>query len=348
MAEAASVAESPAAKEAKSFAPQAFAAAEKLRNDAERAFDEDDVAGAQLLAERAIAAHARAFALARVAQAKASEESARKEHERLTSELTQIDAEQTRVAAEVRALEQRAQVVRETESLVPSKSADPAREKSRAEAAKALAIQAKLLCTGARLLVGTPATADETTTALGAAEEALTKLETALGAYPAPIDGASRARADCLRSLTLVRRARTPVTRAPGAADALLTALSASSALGPLRDDRGVVVTLRAGLFHNNDLTADGRRAVVDLAGHAAGANGVPMAVVVHQDRDGKAEDSAAEARGRAVETALREAGVIKVATVQAGTRAPLVDPRGASRSRNARVELVFVTPEAL
>ena len=44
----------------------------------------------------------------------------------------------------------------------------------------------------------------------------------------------------------------------------------------------------------------------------------------------------------------LRAAQVQRVEPVLAGARAPLVDPAGRERGRNARVEIIFVTPQSL
>src|SRR5262245_25324737 len=69
LSEADSVAASPAAKDAKTYAPSAFAAAEKLLKEAHEALENDRSAHAQILAEQAIAAFEEAVALARVARA---------------------------------------------------------------------------------------------------------------------------------------------------------------------------------------------------------------------------------------------------------------------------------------
>lgn len=346
LAEAAAVASSPAAKDARLLAPQAYAQAEKLRADADRAFEEGDLAGSQLLAERAMAAHAEAFALARAARAEELQKKGDQALAERRRELAVLEADQQRVDSEVRALEGKVRVAREAEAIVPSGKADPDRERARLEAARTLVLQGKLLCTAARLLVGDGAAQgnppDEALAPLGSAEEALSRIEGELAGPKAPIDGASRVRADCLAALALARRSRASTTRAGGGADALLAALSAAGAPAPSRDDRGVVVTLR-GVSRGNELTADARSTLLTLAKHAGG---VPVAVVVHQERDTSAEAARAKTESDAVARALRDGGVTRVATVLAGARWPVADPASTARSRNARVEIVFVTPE--
>jgi hypothetical protein len=351
LSQAAAVATSPSAKDAKALAPQAFARAEKLRVEADRAFDEGDLAGSQLLAERAIAAHAEAFALARSARGDEARKASESELGRLRTELATLEADHQRVDAELRALEGKVRVARDAESVVPSGKADPDRERARLEAARTLVLQGKLLCTAARLLVGDgPAkegAANEALTTLVAAEQALGAIESTLSGPKAPIDAASRVRADCLASLTLARRERTSVTRASGAADTLLSALSASGAPSPARDDRGVFVTLR-GVLRGNELAPEAKSTLSSLAKHAAGSPGVAVAVVVHQERDAPADAARAKAEAELVSKSLRDQGVTRIASVLAGARWPVADPSSNNRSRNARVEIVFVTPETL
>ncbi|HTN85210.1 MAG TPA: hypothetical protein VL242_16040, partial [Sorangium sp.] len=217
---------------------------------------------------------------------------------------------------------------------------------------------------GAQPTAAQPASAD-LVAQLDAATAAIRKLDAELAeiggsarAIPAPIDQASRARAGCLATLTAARRAATPVTRAPGAGDALLAELSAAGTWSPVRDDRGIVVTLR-GLFAGNALTKAGEARLRDLARVAAAHPSFPVAVVVHTDRDvSSREEPAWSARADAVVRALGPASGASAAGASpatqpiapfiAGSAAPVVDPGGTERARNARVEVVFVTPETL
>ena len=59
-------------------------------------------------------------------------------------------------------------------------------------------------------------------------------------------------------------------------------------------------------------------------------------------------EDASLKARADAVVAALKKKGVSRVTGIVAGAAAPVVDPLGKDKSRNARVEIVFVTPETL
>ncbi|WP_437678521.1 hypothetical protein [Sorangium sp. So ce131] len=199
---------------------------------------------------------------------------------------------------------------------------------------------------------------DEATAAIKRLDGDLAEASGSARPIPAPIDQASRARAGCLAVLTAARRAATPVTRAPGAGDALLADLSAAGTWSPARDDRGIVITLR-GLFAGNTLTKAGEARLRDLALVAAAHPSFPVAVVVHTDRDISArEEPAWTARADAVVRALRPAQSAPapgasppsppIEPFLAGSAAPVVDPAGSERARNARVEVVFVTPETL
>ncbi|WP_437572053.1 hypothetical protein [Sorangium sp. So ce542] len=409
-----------AAAESKRYAPGAFARAEKLRGDALAALDEKDRAGAQILGEHAVAAHAHAHAISRVARAEAAEAEAKAQRSTGEASLAGLEAEQARVAAEVDALDMRIKVARDAQPVVPSGKADADREKARLAAARSLALQARLLCGAARLLtasappgnpqpdgtqpsaapsdgvppggaqpsaappggvqpsaappggaqpsaappgVAQPGSAslaaqlDEATAAIKKLDADLAEAGVAGRAIPAPIDQASRARAGCLAALTAARRAATPVTRAPGAGDALLAELSAAGTWSPVRDDRGIVVTLR-GLFAGNALTKTGEARLRDLSRVAAAHPAFPVAVVVHTDREISArEEPAWAARADAVVRALDPAQgasaaaappAPRIAPFLAGSASPVVDPGGSERGRNARVEIVFVTPETL
>ncbi|WP_437939433.1 hypothetical protein [Sorangium sp. So ce341] len=394
-----------AAAESKRYAPGAFARAEKLRGDALAALDEKDRAGAQILGEQAVAAHAHAHAISRVARAEAAEAEAKAQRSAGEASLAGLEAEQARVAAEVDALDMRIKVARDAQPVVPSGKADADRERARLAAARSLALQARLLCGAARLLTapappGNPqpdgtqpsaaqpggpqpsaaqpgaaqpgaaqpsaaqpgsanlaAQLDEATAAIKKLDADLAEAGVAGRAIPAPIDQASRARAGCLAALTAARRAATPVTRAPGAGDALLAELSAAGTWSPVRDDRGIVITLR-GLFAGNALTKTGEARLRDLSRVAAAHPAFPVAVVVHTDREISArEEPAWAARADAVVRALDPAQgasaaaapqAPRIAPFLAGSAAPVVDPGGSERGRNARVEIVFVTPETL
>lgn len=405
LAEVEQVRGGPAAKEARALAPGSVAHAEKLGREANAAFEAGDTAGAQILAERALAAYAHASAVARIARAEASGRGSAEQESKARAELTGIEADQARVLAEAEALEARLKVAVDAQPVVPSGAADPEREKARVAAARALSLQARLLCSAGRLLLEraplsvaaaaspsppaatpapsapaasstaaapskpaappapaaassppsspaapaaqTPATA---ATRLEEATAALTKLDADLAAGgPAPIDQASRARAGCLAALTSIRRAATPVAKAPGSGDALLTALSAVGTWSPSRDDHGVSVTLR-GLFKGDALTPAGSARLAELGRIAAAHPTFPVVVVLHQDKEPAKKDAKAEraqaSRAELIVKALKAERAPRVESVLAGAALPVVSPEGADRARNARVEVVFVTPE--
>ncbi|HVY48449.1 MAG TPA: hypothetical protein VHB21_21320, partial [Minicystis sp.] len=337
----------------KAFAPAAFAHAEKLRAEARDAFDHGDPSGAQILAEHALAAYAHAQALARIARAERGAVDSDAKLKRAEGELGGLEAEQAHAAADADALELQIRVTRDAQAVVPSGKVDPERERARLAAARSLALQARLLCAAARLLTTTPggeasaarAAADPKIAAqLADATSAVDKLDDKLkpSATLAPIDEATRARAGCLAALTLVRRAATPVSRAPGVGDALLAELAAG-ALAPSRDDRGVVVTLRDA-FHGESLTPDAEKKLKDLARVAAAHPAFPVEVVVHGGTP-KGDEARAAAVAKAL-SAAAPGGKLRIEPVAAASASPVVDPAGPSRARNARVEIVFVTPE--
>ncbi|HZO15551.1 MAG TPA: hypothetical protein VFB62_19900 [Polyangiaceae bacterium] len=337
----------PAIKQARAHAPTAYALAEKLRKEAHQAFDAGDTAGAQILAERALAAYQQAVALARAVRAEEQRVDAVAEAGKAEKRLSQLDIEHQRAAADIAALENRLEALRGAEGAQPSGPAGAERERARAEAVASLRVQARLLCASARLLVATGKT---TGNELAQAERSLAELDALMGkASAAPIDHATRARADCLRALTLVRRAAEDKTRATGTGDALLDALSKAQLGTPRRDDRGVVVTLRDA-FAGEALSGGAEKTLDAIAKITKAHPGFPMLVVLHQTR---ALDAASERRwrerGDKLVAALKQRVNLPVGGPEiAGVASPLVDPKGKQAARNERVEIVFVTPQPM
>lgn len=338
--------------DAPTLAPQAFAIAEQELQLAKGAASSGDATGADLHADRAIAAYQHAVVLARLARA-TQDEAAANEALARASERTQAFAAQRRAMdREADDLDKKLRVAREAQLPPSSGPTDPERERARMVAAQSLAMQARLLCSAARLV-------SPDAPGLGDAETAVTSLEKELDTAKAkaPIDAAARARASCLTSLTKARRASS--AGSADQADILLSELSQSGAapktanaapadLAPSRDERGVVVTLRS-IFQGDKLTRDGEAAVKDLGRVAAAHPSFGVQVVVHDaERPSPSEVAVDQKRGDAVARALVEGGAAssKVKVEQAGARAPLVDPKDARRrDRNARVEVVFVAP---
>ncbi len=328
-----------AAKEAEQFSPQAFAHAEKLREQAEKAHVDDDIAGAQILSEHALAAFNHAFVLARLAKAQRRLALAESELADVQHRLRALDTEQQKVAAEADDLEMRTKVIRDALPLVPNEPASPEREKARWDAARSLAMQAQLLCAATRLVDPDAPAAREHTPALADLDQSLAARSAAV-----PIDEAIRLRSACLRSLTLARRPATRKAPAAGQADELLARLSEAGNLNPFRDDRGIVVVLRGVASAAGKLTPAGAERLAMLGRTAKAHPTFPVLVVVHSARGGADQDD--KARAEAVEKALEEAGAPTVEARVAGDAQPVVDrKRKGASARNERIEIVFVSP---
>jgi outer membrane protein OmpA-like peptidoglycan-associated protein len=339
MAEAESVRKAPAAETAASLAPEALAHAEKIRRDAEEAYQSGDLSAAQILGERAVAAYQHALVLARIAYATNTMNRARAALRAAEHTLAETDAEQKRVAAQADDLELRIKVIKDAVPVSPGGTADPAREQARLAAARSLALDAKLLCAAARMVGSDTPTLSKAQASVDELDKRLTEKP-----RPAPIDPAMRARAECLAALTAARR---PATQAStlGKSDELLSEISAMGGLAPVRDDRGVVVTLRD-LFAGAGLTREAQDRLAALGRVAKAHADFPVEVVVH----GAATKAAGADRQQAdlVAKALVEAGANqdRLFVEAAGTAHPLLDPAlSRAPSRNARVEIIFVDP---
>jgi hypothetical protein len=324
-----------AARETAALAPQAYLEADKTYRDAERAFDSGDRAGAQILGEQALAAYARAQVLARLARADSRLANASDRRTLAQKELEGVEAEQQHAAAEADDLEMRARVVRDALPLTPTEPASPDRERARLAAARAIALQARLLCVATQMLSSdTPGVID--------AFKSLDALDAALDAKPArtPIDEAVRLRSTCLAELTKVRRPGTIASVEAGKPDALLEDLG-KAGLEPARDDRGVIVVLRS-TFQENALTPEATQRVATLAQVARAHPDFPVLVVLHGLHGATARDTA---RNDTLVKALRDAGAPKVEGRVAGDALPVSPPHGPGAARNERVEIVFVAP---
>jgi flagellar motor protein MotB len=339
LAEMDSVRASAASQEGARLAPQAFAHAEEERTRAQKAYAAGDDLGAQIGADRAIAAYEHAFILARLARATHGLADANESLAAATDQAQRFAAARADVDREGQDLDKKVKIAKEAIALPSSAPADAAREAARLVAARALATQARLLC-GAARLVGAEATA------AADAEKDVTALETELATSPkhAPIDAAARARARCLTLLTQARR--TATTSAD--ADGLLAELSAAGGLDPSRDERGIVVTLR-NAFKGTVLTpeADGRLRELGRVGAAHPA--YALQVVLHDataPKPAEATDDTTRADAAARALVAGGATATKVKAETAGDRAPIVDPADAAhRARNARLDVVFVAP---
>lgn len=334
----------PSAASAASLAPQVFAMAEQERALAKKAYDEGHEVEAGLHAERALVTYQHAGVLARLQRADREAQAAEAALATKDDEARRLAAARAKVDAEGDALDKELKVVRARFAPPASGPADARREAARLVAARSLATQARLLC-GAARLVGA-------TTLLEEPEKRLDALDKTLDASAKPasraaaIDDAARARASCLDVLTRTRRAAD--RSGAGLADALLAELSAAGGWDPVRDERGVVVTLRDA-FHGDALTKEAEARLKELGRVLAAHPGDAAQVVVHDAvAPSKTEEAADQRRAEAAAKALSDAAGAnaKVKAFAAGARAPIVDPSDAARGRNARLEVVLVTPQ--
>jgi len=332
---------SPSVADGAKYAPQQFALAESERALAQKATRDGDDVAAGLYAGQAIATYTDALTLARLARATVEKDQASSDLARDEARAQKLAAERAEAEHEADQLEKKLKIAEETLAPATSGRADPQREAARLVAARALAAQARLLCGAARLLSPTLeglAVLDKEVDALDA------QIDKHVGG--APIDAAARARAGCLGLLTQARRTSdaSPQTEP----DALLSELSATGQYAPSRDERGVVVTLRDA-FKGTSLTPGATTAIADLGRVAAAHPGFAVQVVVHDATAPSAAEATADTqRAQAAAAALVGAGApaAHVKAETAGARAPLVDPQDARhRARNARLEVVFVSP---
>jgi hypothetical protein len=328
--------------QAADLAPEAMAHADKLRRDAEAAYASGDLAGAQIIAERSIAAYQHALVLVRVTRATDIANRAGLALKAAEQTLAQNEGEQKRVSAQADDIELRIKVIKDAAPLAATGPGDPAREQARMSSSRSLALDARLLCSAARMLA-------PETPALTAAQATSEELDKRLAASPrvAPIETAMRARAQCLAALTAARRTA-GTTSSLGKSDQLLAELSSMGGLAPVRDDRGVVVTVR-NMFTAAELTSGGREQIGALGRVAQSHPDFPVQVVVHSAK-GKGADARQEdkKRGDAVAKAMAEAGASgeRIAVETAGSAHPVLDPTVArAPSRSERVEIIFVDP---
>ncbi len=343
------------AREGAELAPETYARAEQERDLARRAHESADEVGSALHAEHAMAAYGHALAVARLSRASVEIADAKKSLDDATEHGQSLEASRAKLDQDAAELEKRAQVARERLFPAPSAAASGAREAARLSAARSLAIEARLLCSAASLIAsGTAGLAD----AVGNVAKLEQRLARplpgpALQASPergrnpqdaqsAPIDDAARARTACLEVLT---RARRTAAGDGGRADALLSELSASGGWEPVRDERGVIVTLR-GVFRGAQLTDDGASKLKDLGSIAAAHADFAVEIVVHDARTPAEKDDGDSRRAGAALQALVAGGAAssRTKTELAGARAPVVDPSDTKVSaRNERLDVVFV-----
>jgi len=322
------------AKNDKSLAPRAHARAQEALAEGQRADAAGDGTAAELHAERALGHLAEAAAISRSARATTDLARLGADLARLEDEAERAKVARTDLEREIGTLDLKLRIAKELALPSPGPAATKERDDARRKAIGALATEARLLCGAARLL-GAPAESLDGLEADAAGlppKAAGAGDKTALGPV---LDQATRLRAQCEAKLTGARRAGAET------ADADMSQLSGAG-FSPSRDERGVVVTLRPSWRDATLSEADGKK--LAALGQIAKASSVPVQVVVHEAR--AAAPSRAEQRVAAITKALGQGGLdaSRIATLNAGMNAPLVDPSDARlSSRNERVDVVFV-----
>jgi flagellar motor protein MotB len=332
------VARSAAVKDASAVAPQVVAHADSLRRQADAAYERGEIAAADILAERAVVAYERAAVLARLARAELLAAEAEKNLAESATQQRELNAERERLDADIASIEQLILVVRDAQPITPTPPSDPSRELARLTAARSIVVDARLLCTAARLL-GRPIEGLEN------AQSEVARLEEALAKWPrpTPLDETLRARTACLSLLTL---ARSSGPSAPPA-DLVLAELSQVPDLHPHRDDRGVVVVVIQGNLQREEQTKARLEAIARVAKKYPA---FPVLVVGHtRAKAPPAAQTAIRDRARAIASALEAEGVEKsrMEQLDAGPHRPIVhDPLPPpTNSRNDRVEVILVAP---
>lgn len=350
---------SPAIQQYRDLAPQQFAHAEALHQQAEDLYEQDQITASSIVAERAIVAYERVAVIARLAQAQLNEAQAGKQLASLSTTQQTMDAEQERLKADIEAMQQLIKVVQDAQPLESSTPTDASREQARLAAARAIAVDAQLLCSAAQLI-------NSRLDGLQQAQKEVLELQNTLAQWPkpAPIDTANALRNNCLSLLTLARtsngtssssapnstqtsaRSDTPSSGSSRLADEVLVQLSQVGNLAPSVDDRGVIVIVRG------DPTRDesAKHAVQALADTAKNNANYPIQVVAHtRARPTAQTKQQATQRSQAIVDALKNAGIDanRIALINAAHFRPVVhDPiPPPTNSLNDRVEVVLVAP---
>ena len=353
LSEADRISQSPAALDAKEHAAPSWARAEKRRLEAHEALDKGPAARAQFLAEEAIALYNEGIALSRLAKATLREKAHQVEHDTLAAELRELDAQQARASSEVAALEARLAALT---ALADTTATGAEAEAKRRDGARAFLLQAQLLCAAGRAVGdGGQAGSDaELKKDLDAADAQLVALAAELGdaKKQAPMEAVAKARAACSALLGRARRAGSTKAASLQTGDLLeqLSAMAASSGalMAPERDERGVVVVLRE-LFDGDSLKPGAKERLAELDRVSAANDRFPIAVVLHSDKPlSAAERQKWQARGASIAGALGAVSKTKKLVFVADDAEPLVGRKSPERALNARVEIVFISPEAL
>jgi hypothetical protein len=332
------VAESQAAVEARKYAPQAHASAEKYRAEANFLHNDGRQEEAAAAGDQALAAYSEAFALARIAKAEEKLSAAQAALSKAEQNLAHLDQLQTQISADADAFELRARVHLDSESLQDVDNMSAERSKARQQAARQLAAEAGLLCLATRLLDGNAPGLVETKQDLEKLEKELSFGSIQKDIYPR----AAALRSECLKKLTIARRSE--VTRAPdsAASDRLFKELTDSGKVFAYRDDRGVVVNLGGVLDKNGSLTEASGDALRLLGATAKMHPAFPLMLVVHSVKHN--DEKQAQKVIALAQDVLTAAGAPSVTPHSVGSAQPIVNPRlDGAEKKNERIEIVFV-----
>ena len=127
-----------------------------------------------------------------------------------------------------------------------------------------------------------------------------------------------------------------------------MAARSSGLPLQPERDERGVVVTLR-GAFEGDGPSNAARARLSELDRVAAAHPSFPLQIVVHTERAVPvAERGKLDARAATLAALFKSVDPSRRVVIVAADDVPLVSRSSSERASNARVEIVFISPEAL
>lgn len=340
VSQADAVSESKAAADAETFAPQAHAAAEKLRSEAKWLHSEGRPEEAAAAGEQAIAAYNEAFALARAARAEQRIQAATARRDDASRELGKLDQLQSEIAAEADELEMRARVELDREEIKDVDQLTADRALARRTAAKHLAAEARLLCLSAEVLNQDEKGLKEAKAQADSVEKDLSVGSINKDLYPR----SAAARAACLETLTHTRRAKIKKAPESAASDRLLASLTETGQVFAFRDDRGIVVNIGKPVDQKGVLSESAENVLKILAGTAKTHLDFPLVLVAHTARGG--QESEAAKMLAAANTALTNGGAKVASSDQVLGAQPVVAAslRGAAE-KNERLEVIFVNP---
>lgn len=328
---------SPTQQEARQLAPQAHANAERLRLEAESAFESGELELARALGDHSLAAFERATTQANLARAEQRVALARHDLARVEQQLATLEAHQQQLEAEVRALELRYKVERDAEPRVAVAPASPQREAARRAAARSISEHARLLCVATRLV--TQQDDDDVTQLL----QSLDSLQSQLS-KTAPSESISTAldlRAACLQALTRARR-QDPPQDSPSPTSLLSQLAAAMPDAAPFEDDRGVVVVQTDFVGPTpSSLSPAAQQRLRQLAEVALAHPKLPILVVIHSEQD----ETAAKPLLDLMKTELARVGLDRAVLHHSGNRLPSAARLVSGAKQNTRrIEFVFVT----